>query len=198
MDNNNFFSNTNPDLVDSALLKNLNETVIVSDNKKMTTFGESSLNFYKKFIQPNLIPIIVIVLFVGFMIYRYMTLKNETFDPSKHPSDKTQTKLEHSEINPHELDNVINKYIKDKENEELEGQIDEEELMKEFYKTNNNIENREDYHGAKDLYIDSNLNVLDHPYGYESDFLKMENEMANFSIGRNKSTIDDAASKIFK
>lgn len=194
--NNNFFSNTNPDLVDSTLLKNLNESVIVSDKEKLTTLGKSSLNFYKKFIQPNLIPIIVIVIFIGFIIYRYMTLKNEIFDPSKQPSDPTQTKLEHSEINPHELDNIINKYIKD--NEELEGQINEEELMKEFYKSNNDIENREDYHGAKDLYIDSNLNVLDHPYGYESDFLKMENEMANFAISRNKSTIDTATSKIFK
>ena len=195
--NNSFFSNTHPDLVDSTLLKNLNESVIVSDKAKNVTLGESSLNLYKKFIQPNLIPLIVIVLFVGFMIYRYMTRKQENFDPTIHPSDKAQTKLELSEINPHELDNVINSYIKDKPSEELEGQINEEELMKEFYKTDNNIENREDYSGTTDLYIDSNLNVLEHPYGYESDFLKMENEMADFSIGRNKSVIDEAASKIF-
>ena len=194
---NNFFSNTNPDLVDSTLIKNLNETVIVADKVKMSTLGESSLNFYKKYIQPNLIPLIVIVLFVGFMIYRYMTKKNEDFDPSKHPSDKCQTTLELSETTPHDLDNVINSYIRDKENEELEGQINEQELLNEFYKTDNDIENREDYHGAKNLFIDSNLNVLDHPYGYESDFLKAENEMANFSIGRNKSVIDEAASKIF-
>jgi hypothetical protein len=195
---NNFFSNTNPDLVDSTLIKNLNETVILADKVKMSTLGESSLNFYKKYVQPNLIPLIVIVLFVSFMIYRYMTKKNEDFDPSKHPSDKCQTKLELSETNPHDLDNVINSYIRDKENEELEGQINEDELLNEFYKTDNNIENREDYHGAKNLFIDSNLNVLDHPYGYESDFLKMENEMADFSIGRNKSVIDEAASKIFR
>jgi hypothetical protein len=194
---NNFFSNTNPDLVDSSLLKNLNETVIVNTTKK-TTLSESSLNFYKKFIQPNLIPIIVIILFIGFIIYRYLTRKNEKFDPSKHPSDITQTKLEHSEINPHELDNVINTYIKDKENEELEGQIDENELLKSFYKPNDDVYNREDYSGASDLYIDSNLNILDHPYSYESDFLKMENDMANFSINRNKSSIDNATSKIFK
>ena len=195
--NNSFFSNTNPDLVDSALLKNLNEVVIVSDTKKVT-LGESSINLYKKYIQPNLIPLIVIVLFVGFMIYRYMTRKQENFDPTIHPSDKAQTKLELSEINPHELDNVINSYIRDNPSEELEGQINEEELMKEFYKTDDDIENREDYSGTADLYIDSNLNVLDHPYGYESDFLKMENEMANFSIGRNKSAVDSAAAKIFQ
>jgi len=198
MDNNKFFSNTNPDLIDSTLLEKLNENVIIPSKVKTTTLGESSLNFYKKFIQPNLIPIIVIVLFVGFIIYRYMTIKNEIFDPSKHPSDPKQTKLEHSEINPHELDNVINKYMKDMEYEELEGQINEDELMEEFYKTNNDIENRENYHGAKDLYIDSNLNILDHPYAYESDFLKTENEMANFSIGRNKTAIDTMTSKIFR
>lgn len=192
---NNFFSNTNPSLVDSTLLKNLNDIVIVSDNKKMITLSESTLNFYNKYIQPNLIPIIIIVLFVGFMIYRYMTTKNESFDPSKHPSDKQQTQLELSEINPHALDNVINQYVRDKENEELEGQIDEEEIMKEFYKTNTN--DREDYHGVENLYIDSNLNVLDHPYAYESDFIKMENEMADFSLNRNKSSIDNATSRIF-
>jgi hypothetical protein len=192
---NNYFSNTNPSLVDSALLKNLNDQVIISEENKVT-LGESSINLYKKYIQPNLIPIIVIILFVGFMIYRYMTRKQENFNPTLHPSDKSQTKLEHSEINPHELDNVINTYIRDKENEELEGQINEEELLNEFYKTDKN--NREDNYGAENLYIDSNLNVIEHPYGYESDFLKNENEMADFSIGRNKSAIDSAASKIFR
>ncbi len=191
---NNFFSNTNPDLIDQILIKNLNDALIVPDEAKMITLGESSINFYKKYIQPNLIPIIVIVLFVGFMIYRYMTKKNEDFDPSKHPSDPGQTQLELSEYCPNELDNVINSYVRDKELEELEGSINEEELLNEFYKTDV-IGDREDYHGAKNLYIDNNLNVMEHPYG--NNFLGPDNEMADFSIGRNKSTIDRAASKIF-
>jgi len=195
MNENNFFSNTNPELVNSNLINELNNIVIEQNIKKITTLGESSVNLYKKYVQPNLIPIIVVLLFVVFMIYRYMTKKNEKFDPTKHPSDSTQTKLELSETNNHTLDNVINSYIKDKENEELEGSINEEELMEEFYKPINS--GQEDYFGTQNLYIDGNLNVVDHPYNYDSDFLKMENSMADFSIGKNKYGIDEVASKIF-
>ena len=129
---NDFFSNTNPDLISAKSFNELDNILVVSETaKKMSSLGESAKDFYKKFIQPNVIPIIILLSFIIFMIYRYMTKKNENFNPSKHPSDKTQTKLELSEVNPHVLDNIINSYVNDPENEELEGQINEEEILNE-------------------------------------------------------------------
>jgi len=184
-DNVNFFSNTNPDLIGSATLKNLNNNIVIADKPKMTTLSESSVNFYKKYIQPNLIPIIIVVIFIGIMIYRYMTRKNDlklieneddssepsnsenesqlsnknTHNKNTHNNNSSNTHIQNTQtinntINMNELDNVIDQYIKSTEYGDLIDQMN-----------NENTETTE-----KDLYIDSNLNILDYPY--KSDFIK--------------------------
>ena len=110
--------NTNPDLISAKSMTELTNIVANADIiKKAPTLSESTVNFYKRFIQPNLLPIIIVVIFISFMVYRYMTYSNEKekFDPNKSINDPTQTKLELSERNPYEFDNTMNKILRDKE-----------------------------------------------------------------------------------
>ena len=38
---------------------------------------------------------------------------------------------------------------------------------------------------------------MDHPYGYDNDFIEMENQMLDYSTTQNKSKVDEASSMIF-
>ena len=68
LNNTNFFSNTNPDLISSKTFSDLNKMVIIDDEpvKETKTLINTSITFYKKYIQPNLIPILIIILFISF------------------------------------------------------------------------------------------------------------------------------------
>lgn len=195
---NDFFSNTNPDLVSLKSLNELNDNVLVNDTvKKMSNLGESSINFYKKYIQPNLIPIIVLVIFIIFIIYRYMSKNQEKdkekFDPSKPIDDPKQTKLELHEIGRHhELDNIINNIVEKNEIDEI---LNDDMIYEDLYKPENS--DREEYRGAINKFKNDKTIKMDHPYGYDNDFIEMENTMLEFTTKQNKSKIDEATSLLF-
>ena len=85
INNNNFFSNTYPDLIGEKTFSDLNKLVIVENTsiKENKNLINSSFNLYKKYIQPNLLPIIIIIIFIVFMIYRYMTSKKDSDKKNK-------------------------------------------------------------------------------------------------------------------
>jgi len=197
---NDFFSNTNPNLINSEVLNNLNNRVIIdSPTKTTSTLSTSIKDFYKKYVQQNIIPIIIIVLFVTFMIYRYMTHKTEItekFDPSKALDDPTQTTLElHETSNHHDLDNVINNIVNAQESSELDRIITDDRLYDNLYKPDEN--DREMYNGIKNRFENDKPIMMDHPYGYDNDFMTMENNMLRFSTERNKTAVDEASSLVF-
>lgn len=199
-----FFSNTNPDLISTKSINDLNEAVVVSDTgTKMKTLAGSCGGIYKKYIKPNLIPIIILVAFLSFIIYRYMTKKStqpnstEQFDPSKSINDKTQTTLElHETDKHHELDHVINNIIQKNETEEI---LNDESIYDMLYTPDKekHVDDRIQYGGTKNKFKNQKTIKMDHPYGYDNDFIEMENNMLDFSTTQNKSKVDEASSMIF-
>ncbi len=194
---NNFYSKTNPELVTAKAIDELNSTIIVTDTTKAPTLGNSSLNIYKKYIKPNIIPIVILVAFIAFMIYRYMTNKKikdkESFDPSKKLSDPTQKALElHETENHHEFDHVINQVIEKNEIDEI---LNDNSIYDDIYKPDPH--ERQDYTGTNNKALNDPIIKMDHPYGYDNDFIELENKMLDFSTSRNKQTIDRASSMIF-
>lgn len=195
-----FFSNTNPDLISNKSINDLNDAIIVSDAlKKSSTLTTSTISVYNKYIRPNLIPIIILICFLSFMLYRYMTKKNdsnnsiESFDPNKSISDPTQTELNlHETPNHHELDNVINNIVQQNEIDEI---LNDDSIYDDLYKPDKN--DRIEYTGTKNKFKNRNTIKMDHPLGYENDFIEIENEMLDFTTNKNKSTVDIASSMVF-
>ena len=199
MSSNDFFSNTNPDLISSKSLTELDKLIVNSDSKKIQIGGtliDSSFDFYKKFIQPNLLPIIIIIVFIIFIIYRYMTrkTKNESFDPTKSVNDPYQTKLELSETpEHHDLDNVINEFVLDKEAEEI---LNDDSIYEDVIHRAPEG-GRTVYRGTKSKWNGQHDDLMDHPYGYDNNYIESTNEMLGFANENNKKAIDDVSKILF-
>ena len=161
--------------------------------KKAPTLSESTINFYKRFIQPNLLPIIIVIIFISFMIYRYMTYSNERFDPNKSVNDPTQTELELSEKNPYEFDNAMNKVIKDKEANEI---LNDDSLYENLI-DRNELNDREVYRGTHNPWKGQKDDEMEHPYGYENKYIETTDNMVDFSTSKNKSALDEATKMMF-
>jgi hypothetical protein len=193
---NDFFSNTNPDLISAKSMTELTTIIANADIvKKTPTLSESTVNFYKRFIQPNLLPIIIVIIFISFMIYRYMTYTNEKekFDPNKSVNDPNQTKLELSETNPYEFDNTMNQILRDKEaNEILNDDSIYENLL-----DKNEFNNREVFRGTKNPWEGEKDDEMEHPYGYENKFVETTNNMVDFATKKNKSALDNISKLVF-
>lgn len=194
-----FFSNTNPDLISNKSINDLNDAIIVSDAlKKSSTLTSSSISMYKKYIKPNLIPIIILICFLSFMIYKYMTKKIETektenFDPNKSINDPKQYKLNlHETSNHHDLDNVINSIVLKNEIDEI---LNDDSLYDNLYKPD--INDRVEYTGTKNKFKNQKIIKTDHPLGYDDNFIEIDNNMLDFATTQNKSKVDIASSMLF-
>ena len=193
---NDFFSNTNPDLISAKSMTELTNIVANADIiKKAPTLSESTVNFYKTFIQPNLLPIIIVVIFISFMVYRYMTYSNEKekFDPNKSINDPTQTKLELSERNPYEFDNTMNKILRDKEANDI---LNDESIYENLI-DRNEFNDREVYRGTNNPWEGEKDDEMEHPYGYENKYIETTNNMVDFATKKNKTALDNISKLVF-
>jgi len=193
---NDFFSNTNPDLISVKSLNELTNIIVTTENiKKPATLSESTVNFYKRFIQPNLLPIIIVIIFISFMIYRYMTYSSdkEKFDPNKSINDPTQTELELSERNPYEFDHTMNKILRDKEANDI---LNDESIYDNLI-DKNEFNDREVYRGTQNPWDGGKDDEMEHPYGYENKFIETTNNMVDFATKKNKSALDNVSKLVF-
>lgn len=193
---NDFFSNTNPDLISAKSLNELTNIIVTTEGiKKPATLSESTVNFYKRFIQPNLLPIIIVVIFISFMIYRYMTYSSdkEKFDPNKSINDPTQTELELSERNPYEFDNTMNKILRDKEANDI---LNDESIYDNLI-DRNEFNDREVYRGTQNPWEGEKDDEMEHPYGYENKYIETTNNMVDFATKKNKSALDNVSKLVF-
>jgi hypothetical protein len=193
---NDFFSNTNPDLISAKSMTELTNIIANADIvKKTPTLSESTVNFYKRFIQPNLLPIIIVIIFISFMIYRYMTYstEKEKFDPNKSINDPTQTKLELSETNPYEFDNTMNQILKDKEANDI---LNDDSIYDNLI-DKNEFNDREVYRGTINPWEGEKDDEMEHPYGYENKYIESTNNMVDFATKKNKSALDNISKMVF-
>lgn len=193
---NDFFSNTNPDLISVKSLNELTNIIVTTENiKNPATLSESTVKFYKRFIQPNLLPIIIVIIFISFMIYRYMTYSadKEKFDPNKSINDPIQTELELSERNPYEFDNTMNKILRDKEANDI---LNDERIYDNLI-DRNEFNDREVYRGTQNPWEEEKDDEMEHPYGYENKYIETTNNMVDFATKKNKTALDNVSKLVF-
>ena len=192
---NDFFSNTNPDLISAKSMAELTKIVADADPVKKVSLSQSTISLYKKYIQPNLLPLIIVIIFISFMIYRFMThSEKEKFDPNKSVNDPTQTQLELSETpNHYEFDNVINEVVKDKEMNEI---LNDDSIYENLI-DRNEFNDREVFRGVNNPWEGEKDDEMEHPYGYDNRYIETTNNMIDFATKKNKSSLDDAFNKMF-
>jgi hypothetical protein len=207
LDNTNFFSNTNPDLIGAKTFSDLNKLVIVENGpiKENKTLIISSLNLYKKYVQPNIIPIIIIVLFITFMIYRYMTSKKEDEKKHKKKSSRRKNNINYDVIQQiHDNIQTNNETNIETNNENIQinqpNSLDTLNTM--AVNTNTTIEPSID--NVIDSIIQKNDDILDDDEIYELMTEKNEdanefqdNNYINFVSKTDKTPLDQANKKIF-
>ena len=196
-----FFSNTNPDLISAKSIAELTKIVADADPVKKVSLSKTTISLYKKYIQPNILPLIIVIIFISFIIYRYMT-HSEKFDPNKSVNNSTQTQLEFSETrNHHEFDNVVNQFMKDKEMNEIFN----DESIYENLLDKNESNDREVFTGTHNSWednkaddkVDDKVDEMEHPYGYDNRYVETTNNMVNYATKKNKSSLDEAFNKMF-
>lgn len=188
---NDFFSQTNPDLINTKSLSDLNK-IIISDTvpqKTMSNLSENLISFYKKYIQANILPIIIIISFVTFIIYRYMT-HSEKFDPNKSISEP-QNLLEQSDILNDQVKNENKLNIQN-----IDEILNDDSLYDDIViKPNPNF--REVYTGTKNKWDGAQDDEMEHPLGYDNNFISTTADSIGAFASRNKESINLASKMLF-
>jgi hypothetical protein len=191
---NDFFSNTHPDLISTKSLTDLDKIIIGSNDagqKTITSLTDSLIQFYKKYIQANVLPIVIIIIFLAFIIYRYMS-KNEQFDPSKSISAQ-QNLLEQTDI--------LNNKVRKENNlniENIDEILDDESIYDNLnFKPVSDSNSREVYTGTNNRWAGSQDDEMEHPLGYENNFISTTADTIGAFASRNKETINLASKMIF-
>ena len=198
IDNTNF-SNTNPALISAKTFSDLNKIVIVDDEtvKETKTLISTSLNFYKKYIQPNIIPIIIIVVFITFIIYRYMTSKKDDDTKKKKKTSKNKS---NDKFSPDIL-TVIGETQLNQLN-----QLNQPNQLNMIEQNVNSISQipLQTIDNVIDTVIKQNEDILDDDDIYElmeeksnDDNLHQENNYINFASSTNRNELHEANKKIF-
>jgi hypothetical protein len=192
---NDFFSQTNPDLINSKSLSDLNK-IIISDSappKTMSNLSENLVSFYKKYIQANILPIIIIVIFVSFIIYRYMTHSSEDFDPSKSISSP-QNLLEQSDI----LNNTVKNENKLKNIDTIiNDEILNDDSIYDDIVIKPNPDSREVYTGTINRWNGARDDEMEHPLGYDNNFISTTADTIGAFASKNKESINLASKMLF-
>ena len=199
----NFFSNSQPDLIGMKTMNDLVDMVIDKDSEKLKDVipikkpvnGLSS--FINNFIKPNLLPIILIVLFVGFLLFRYFSVKEERFNPAA-PVDAQINRASYVDVN---LPVIY-------DSKELED-VSDEDMLRRMKKKEKPFEkspyiNPDDYHSSEEreqvIYgTDVWMNEPDavpNPF-YDNNYVTSTSDAVNFATEKNKKSLNAAARMMF-
>jgi len=214
----NFFSKTSPDLVSLKSLNDINNDMfsdanVINNSNNTGCFNSNIYNFYKKYIQPNLIAIIVIILFIIIVIYRYLTYKKEEkqdkqveqFDPSK----SIQSQINRNVYIGDQLDPDVEKTPEMIEASSRYNNITHILDDSIYDDTVNNI-GRSNYIDIEQIESVTGLNnrwnikqkdkdyLLDHPLGYDNDFVETTGDSIQFANNQNRKSFDELAKKMFE
>jgi len=79
-----YFSGTIPELISSKTIKNISKTLQTGGDISPPSWTENVVTFYQNYIQPNLFPIIVLIIISVYLFIMYVLKrdKDETFDAS--------------------------------------------------------------------------------------------------------------------
>jgi hypothetical protein len=204
-----FFSNSKPDLIS---MKSMNDLVdIVYEGGALENVETALTNItkpasfdiktvYTNYIKPNLLPIVIILLFISCIIFRYFSVKDEQFNPAQ-PID---TQVNHNnyvsgvEVNIPVLYDI----------EEI-NKLSDDELLKKMKKKSkqfekspkvNNCDGNPGEEREETIYGSNSWSNQADGYPnpmFGNDYITTTSSAVDFNNDRNKSTLDSAARMIF-
>jgi hypothetical protein len=169
----------------NSLLQNIN---------KPTMFNPKEI--YQNYIKPNLLPIIIILLFVLFVLYRYFSIKEEKFNPGE-PVDAQINRNSYVDVNIPVLYDI-----------EKITQISDDEMINKIKKKSTPFEksprvsvNKRPEEDREEVIYGTNVwenpdDGIPNPL-YDVDFVSSTASAVHFNNEQNRSSLDTAAKMIF-
>ncbi len=215
-----FFSGSKPDLISMKSMNDLVDIVVEGGNASgIVKQGSDNINnleqfiknsskpspfdlksIYQNYIKPNLLPIIIIIVFIAFFLFRYYSVKEEKFNPGE-PVDTQVNRNSYVDVNLPVLYDV-----------EQINKLSEEELINKMKKKSkpfekspphiNSCEINGDSGDEREEVIYGSNSWLNQQDGYPNaffgnDYVSTTGDAINFSSEKNKKSLDLAANMIF-
>jgi hypothetical protein len=215
-----FFSGSKPDLISMKSMNDLVDIVVEGGNASgIVKQGSDNINnleqfiknsskpspfdlksIYQNYIKPNLLPIIIIIVFIAFFLFRYYSVKEEKFNPGE-PVDTQVNRNSYVDINLPVLYDV-----------EQINKLSEEEMIKKMKKKSKQFESSPPQINSCDIAGNSGDEREEVIYGSNSwlnqqdgipnpffgnDYVTTTGDAINFASEKNKKSLDLAANMIF-
>ncbi len=217
MDN---FSRSNPDLINPDTLKPFEDILNKPPTTQMTGFNDSVGSFYDKYIEPNLLAIILLIVFALFLYYKYITKgTSESFENDELVKNiKKKKSLYYGTglvdekngkfgwkpyFNPYDTIENQKPYVNFMDNHVPINVNGERTTFHKYNQLKDNVvEPPKDFPYVDQRIIyepDYNQNVyaqpnefeFPHPYGWENNELETTSNAVNFTNSMNKKTMDE-------
>jgi hypothetical protein len=215
-----FFSGSKPDLISMKSMNDLVDIVVEGGNASgIVKQGSDNINnleqfiknsskpspfdlksIYQNYIKPNLLPLIIIVVFIGFFLFRYYSVKEEKFNPAE-PVDTQINRNSYVDINLPVLYEV-----------EQINKLSEEEMINKMKKKSKQFESSPPQINSCQIAGDSGDEREEVIYGSNSwlnqqdgipnpffgnDYVTTTGDAINYASEKNKKSLDLAANMIF-
>ena len=215
-----FFSGSKPDLISMKSMNDLVDIVVeggnasgivkqnsdninnleqfIKNSSKPSPFDLKSI--YQNYIKPNLLPIIIIIIFIAFFLFRYYSVKEEKFNPAQ-PIDEQVNRNSYVDVNLPVLYDV-----------EQINKLSEEEMINKMKKKSKQFESSPPQINSCDIAGNSGDEREEVIYGSNSwlneqdgypnaffgnDYVSTTGDAINYASDKNKKSLDLAANMIF-
>jgi hypothetical protein len=215
---NNFFSGSKPDLISMKSMNDLVDIVvegganaiigkvgedglenfqnIIQNNTNKTPFNIKEL--FQNYIRPNLLPIIIILVFLMFVFFRYYTVQEEKFNPGE-PIDSQVNRNSYVDVNIPVLYDV-EKITNMSEDEMIRKMKKKSKQFESSPKTDNVCYGKQKEYREEVIYGSNQWENQDdgipNPF-YGVDFVTSTADAVKFNNTQNKKSLDTAAKMIF-
>ena len=176
--NSQFFTGSNPSLINSKMIQDIQKELQFSDNKQQkVTLGVSCSNFYNNYISHNSFPLLVLFLIGLYLFIKYHIKKDKENKLLKEQEELKKYKKQLKE----KTHNLIDKYANKSSYSDMSDDIIDDEYSIETLQDNN-----------------SNIEKILNPYTDDVDkFINSSNSTMNITDKENKKKINDMAKKLF-
>lgn len=208
--NSEFFSGSRPVLINSKVLKDINEPLNAPEDMG-PTWGQSIGNVYCDYIRPNMFAIIVIFLISLYLFIRYLIKKDKDSKKNEeeefislNPSIPVSKQTNHTRYLPDEKE-VIRMNGKEYTYNSVYGKYMAvpETLIDDDYSIDNEDElttgtdDGWDIRGTKNSWKDEEDSDLFNIYGHPHDYINSTGNAIGFASDKNRENLDNLAKAMF-
>ena len=190
----NFFSNSKPELLSNNALEQLKKLARISESRQAPVIKTLPVSdFYKNWLRPNLVPIIIVIIFTAFLLYRFMATQNENLDVKV--ANDINNKIHNNN------DELYDEYKKILSNKSKANDIDIESIltddMYDFAIKENKRTREKITSGIKNSW-ENVAEPLMNPFISSPNVIQPDFEATQFAVKQNKNILDKVAEELFK